>query len=89
MHKREIKIVNRLGLHARASAQIVQLASRFTSNVALVFNGRRANARSIIAVMLLAASMDATIYVEANGSDEADAVSAIAQLINDRFGEGS
>ena len=89
MHKREIKIVNRLGLHARASAKIVQLASRFTSNVALVFNGRRANARSIIAVMLLAASMDATIYVEANGPDEADAVSAIAELINDRFGEGS
>ena len=89
MHKREIKIVNRLGLHARASAKIVQLASRFTSNVALVFNGRRANARSIIAVMLLSASMDATIYVEANGCDEADAVSAIAQLINDRFGEGS
>ena len=89
MLKREIKIVNRLGLHARASAKIVHLASRFTSNVALVFNGRRANARSIIAVMLLAASMDATIYVEANGSDEADAVSAIAQLINDRFGEGT
>ncbi|MEO8101214.1 MAG: HPr family phosphocarrier protein [Betaproteobacteria bacterium] len=86
---REIKIVNRLGLHARASAKIVQLVSRFSSNVALVFNGRRANARSIIAVMLLAASMDAIIYVEANGPDEADAVSAITQLINDRFGERS
>ena len=89
MLKREIKIVNRLGLHARASAKIVQLASRFSSSVALVFNGRRANARSIIAVMLLAASMNSTIYVEANGPDEADAVSAIAELINGRFGEGS
>lgn len=86
---RKIKIINQLGLHAHASAKVVQLATRFSSNVALVFNGRRANARSIIAVMLLAASMGATIYVEASGPDEADAASAIAELINDRFGEGS
>jgi phosphocarrier protein len=84
---RELKIVNQLGLHARPSAKIAQLASRFRSNVALVFNGQRANARSIIAVMLLAANMGATIYVEANGPDEEDAVSAIAELVNDRFGE--
>lgn len=89
MLKRKIRIVNRFGLHARAAAKVVQLASRFSSNVALVFNGRRADARSILAVMLLAASMDAVIYVEANGPDEAAAVSAITQLINDRFGEGA
>jgi phosphocarrier protein HPr len=89
MVMRELKIVNRQGLHARPSAKIVQLASQFRSNVALIFNGRRANARSIMAVMLLAASMDSTIYIEANGPDETDAVTAIAQLIDDRFGEQS
>jgi phosphocarrier protein len=86
---RELKIVNQQGLHARPSAKVVQLASRFKSSVSLIFNGKRANARSILAVMLLAANMGATIYVEANGPDEADAVTAIARLVNDRFGERS
>jgi phosphocarrier protein len=87
MLNRELKLVNRLGLHARPSAQIVNLASRFRCSVALICNDRRADARQILAVMLLAASMGATIKIEANGPDEADAVAAITQLINSRFGE--
>jgi phosphocarrier protein len=87
MLNRELKLVNRLGLHARPSAQIVNLASRFRCSVALICNDRRADARQILAVMLLAASMGATIKIEANGPDEADAMAAITQLINSRFGE--
>ena len=87
MLNRELKLVNRLGLHARPSAQIVNLASRFKCSLALICNGRRADARQIVAVMLLAASMGATIKIEANGPDEADAMAAIVQLVNNRFGE--
>ena len=87
MQKRELKIVNRLGLHARAAAKIVYLLSSFKCNVALAFGNRRANARSIIAVMLLAANMDAIITVETSGPDESEAMSAISRLVNDRFGE--
>jgi phosphocarrier protein len=87
MQKREIRIVNRLGLHARAAAQIVYVVSNFKCNVALAFGNRRANARSIIAVMLLAASVDSTIVIETSGSDEREAMSAITRLVNDRFGE--
>jgi phosphocarrier protein HPr len=87
MQKRELRIVNRLGLHARAAAQIVHLASRFKCSVALVFNDRRANARNIIAVMMLAASVGSTITIETSGPDESEAMSAITQLVNERFGE--
>jgi phosphocarrier protein HPr len=87
MQTREIRIRNRLGLHARASVKIVKLASRFRCRVSLVFDGRRANARNILAVMMLAASMGSTIRLETAGPDEAAAMTAMAQLISDRFGE--
>jgi len=87
MQTQEIRIRNRLGLHARASAKIVKLASRFRCRVSLVFDGRRANARNIHAVMMLAASMGTTIRLETAGPDEAAAMTAMVQLINDRFGE--
>ena len=87
MQKREIAINNRLGLHARSSAKIVQLASRFRSHVTLAYGGRRASARSIVAVMLLAASVGSTIVLEAEGPDETDAMAAMVALIDARFGE--
>jgi phosphocarrier protein HPr len=72
---------NSLGLHARLAAHIVVLASRFRSSVSLAFNGRKADARHVLAVMLLAASVDSTILVEANRPDEAEAVDALSTLI--------
>jgi phosphocarrier protein len=87
MQKREVRIVNRLGLHARAAAKIVYVASRYRSNVALAFGNRHANARNILAVMLLAASMGSTITIETNGPDESEAMSAVTQLVSERFGE--
>jgi phosphocarrier protein HPr len=87
MQKRELKIINRLGLHARAAAQIGHQVSRFQCGVALVFGNRRADARNFLAVMLLAANMGATITVETAGPDESEAMSAITRLVNDRFGE--
>ena len=87
MQKREIAVTNRLGLHARASAKVVQLASHFRSHVTLAYSGRRANARSIVAVMLLAVSMGSTIVLEAEGPDETDAMTAMVGLIDARFGE--
>lgn len=87
MEKREVAIINPLGLHARASAKIVRLASRFRSRVTLEHGGRRASAQSIVAVMLLAVSMGSTVVLEAEGPDESDAMVAIVALIDDGFGE--
>jgi phosphocarrier protein len=83
MQIREIEITHRLGLHARACASIVQVASRFRCNVSLVRGVRRASARSIVAVMLLAAAVGTTIRVETEGPDEVAAMSAIVSLLND------
>jgi phosphocarrier protein HPr len=87
MQKSEIKIVNRLGLNARASAKIVYLVSGFKSKVALRFGNRRANASNFLAVMLLAACMDATITIYTSGPDEREAMTAVTRLVNERFGE--
>lgn len=87
MQKREISVTNRLGLHARASAKVVALAAQFRSHVTLVYAGRRASARSIVAIMLLAASMGSTIVLETEGPDETDAMTAMVGLIDARFGE--
>jgi len=70
MQKRQVNVTNPFGVHARPSAMIVQLASRFRSRVSLTFNGHTANGRSIVAVMLLAAGVGTTITVEAIGPDE-------------------
>ena len=85
--KRELKVVNKLGLHARASAKLTQEAARFASAIWLSRKGRRVNAKSIMGVMMLAAGMGSTVEIEADGADEADAVSAIERLFADRFGE--
>ena len=88
MQKRDIEIVNKLGLHARASAKLTQTATRFKCEVTLERNGRRVNAKSIMGVMMLAAGKGVTIQMETEGDDEADAMIALVALIEDRFGEG-
>ena len=87
MQARECSIINKLGLHARASAKLSQLAGKFTSDVWLSRNGRRINAKSIMGVMMLAAGKGSTVTVEAAGTDEAAAVDALAALIAARFDE--
>ena len=88
MQKRDIEIVNKLGLHARASAKLTQLATRFKCEVNLERNGRRVNAKSIMGVMMLAAGKGVTILIETDGEDEAAAMDGLVALINDKFGEG-
>ena len=88
MPQREIEIVNKLGLHARASAKLTQLASRFQSDVHIARSGRRVNAKSIMGVMMLAAGKGAKVTLEVEGPDENDAMAAIVALIGDYFGEG-
>jgi len=87
MPQTEVEIVNKLGLHARASAKLTQLASGFQSNIWLSRNGRRVNAKSIMGVMMLAAGKGATIGIETDGSDADVALQAILKLIMDKFGE--
>ena len=84
----EATITNKLGLHARASAKLTQLASGFQSEIHLTRNGRRVNAKSIMGVMMLAAGKGSSICVEAEGADAEAALSAIGALIADKFGEG-
>lgn len=88
MLRREIEIVNRLGLHARASAKLTQLAGSYRSEVWMARNGRRVNAKSIMGVMMLAAAKGTNIEIEIDGPDEQAAMEAIVELINDKFGEG-
>ena len=88
MQQREIEIINKLGLHARASAKLTQLAARFDSDVQVMRNGRKVNAKSIMGVMMLAAGNGSRITIEISGPDEEQAMAAICQLINDYFGEG-
>ena len=87
MQQRDVEIVNKLGLHARPSARLTQLASSFKSNVHLSRNGRRVNAKSIMGVMMLAAAKGSTITLETDGEDEAEAIDALAGLISSGFGE--
>ena len=87
MPKSEALIVNKLGLHARASAKLTQLAGTFQSEVWLERNARRVNAKSIMGVMMLAAGKGATIVVDTEGSDADAALAAILKLIAERFGE--
>ena len=87
MISREFRISNRLGLHARPSAQLTQVAGKFTSEVYIAKNGRRVNAKSIMGVMMLAAGPGSTVTVDAEGPDEELAMEAIGALIASRFGE--
>ena len=88
MHQREVEIINKLGLHARASAKLTQLAARFQSDVQISRNGRKVNAKSIMGVMMLAAGKGSHVTLETDGPDETEAMDAIVALIADYFGEG-
>ncbi len=88
MLQQDVEIINKLGLHARASAKLSQAASQFQSEIFLERNGNRVNAKSIMGVMMLAASKGSTIRIEAAGPDEAEAMAALTALIGDKFGEG-
>ncbi len=87
MLEREVLIINKLGLHARASAKLTQTAARFRSEVWIARNGRRVNGKSIMGVMMLAAAKGTSITVDTEGDDEEDAMKAIVALIEDKFGE--
>lgn len=87
MQQREVEIVNKLGLHARASAKLTQLAARFQSDVQMSRNGRKVNAKSIMGVMMLAAGMGSEIEIETDGVDEQAAMQALRALIDGKFGE--
>jgi phosphocarrier protein len=87
MISKEFRINNKLGLHARPSAQITQLATRFAAEVWIARNGRRVNAKSIMGVMMLAAGKGSTVTVDADGPDETQALEAIGGLIESNFGE--
>jgi len=86
--KRTIKVTNKLGLHARASAKLTQTASKFESAVWIARNGRRVNAKSIMGVMMLAAGLGSSVELETEGPDEEAAIGALEALFNDKFGEG-
>jgi phosphocarrier protein HPr len=88
MPRQDAEIINKLGLHARASAKLTQTASSFKSEVWLERNGRRVNAKSIMGVMMLAAAKGTSISIETEGEDADAAMSSILALIADKFGEG-
>lgn len=87
MPQREIEIVNKLGLHARASAKLTQLASRFQSDVHIARSGRRVNAKSIMGVMMLAAGKGSSVIVDTEGERADEALQTILDMIANKFGE--
>ena len=87
MPSADATIDNKLGLHARASAKLTELASRFQSEVWLTRNGRRVNAKSIMGVMMLAASRGTRLTIRASGKDEREAIDSLERLIEEKFGE--
>jgi phosphocarrier protein HPr len=87
MIRKDFEICNKLGLHARAAAKLVQCAARFASQIDIERRGQSVNCKSIMGVMMLAASQGTKVTVEAQGADEEDAIMAIGALIRERFGE--
>lgn len=87
MLQQEVEIINKLGLHARASAKLTEVAGRFKANVWVSRNGRRVNAKSIMGVMMLAAAKGSTLVVETEGPDEQEALTAVTRLIANCFEE--
>ncbi len=87
MLQQNVQIINSLGMHARASAKLTQLAGNFQSEIWLAKNGRRVNAKSIMGVMMLAAAKGSEISIETSGDDENEAMRALLDLIQTRFGE--
>ncbi|MEP7140368.1 MAG: HPr family phosphocarrier protein [Caldimonas sp.] len=88
MVKTTIRISNKLGLHARASAKLSKLAGSFRSDIFLSRQGRRVNAKSIMGVMMLAAGLGSDVEIETDGVDEAEAMAALRAIFEDKFGEG-
>ncbi len=88
MQKQAITVVNKLGLHARASAKLTQAAAKFPCAIHLSRNGRRVNAKSIMGVMMLAAGIGSTVEIETDGPEEQAAMDALVKLFADKFGEG-
>lgn len=88
MQLREVEIINKLGLHARASAKLTKLASQYKCEVWISGNNRRVNAKSIMGVMTLAASKGTRLRIETDGDDENEAMNALVALINNYFEEG-
>jgi phosphocarrier protein len=87
MLRKDVDIVNRLGLHARAAAKFVSCAGGFASDVVVERNGRRVNGKSIMGIMTLAAAYGTSIHVQVQGDDEEQAMAALTQLVAERFGE--
>lgn len=87
MERRQLTINNRLGLHARAAAKLVSLCSRFSSHVVLFANGRRAEGRQFIALLMLSAALGTQISIEVSGPDEHQAIVAVTRLIGSGFDE--
>ena len=88
MPRQDAEIINKLGLHARASAKLTQTASAYQSEVWLERSGKRVNPKSIMGVMMLAAAKGSTITIDTIGEDADQAMSALVALIADKFGEG-
>jgi phosphocarrier protein len=84
----KVMVSNKLGLHARASAKLTQLAGKYRSDVSLLRNGRSVNAKSIMGVMMLAAGLGSEVEMETDGEQEAQAMQALMALFADKFGEG-
>lgn len=84
----EINIINKLGLHARASAKFTQTAGQYPCEVYISKAGRKVNAKSIMGVMMLAAGVGSTVTIETEGEQAQEALDALVALVNDRFGEG-
>ncbi len=89
MIEKKTRIINALGLHARAAAKLVHTAGEFESDVTLVRDGEEADAKSILGILLLAAAQGSDVVVRAEGEDEQEALGAVIDLIEDRFGEGA
>ena len=87
MLETQIEIINKLGLHARASAKLVSTAARFGSKIDIEFGSQVADAKSIMSVMMLAASVGSTVTIKTDGDDEEEAMAAVTNLINNYFDE--
>ena len=89
MIERQVKIVNRLGLHARAAAKMVHLAASFGSSIQVAKDGEAVDGKSILGLLLLAAAEGSTIVLSCDGEDEEEAIEALTTLVDSRFGEDS
>jgi phosphocarrier protein len=88
MQEESVIIINKLGLHARAAGKLVETTSRFSCDITIEKEGRNVDGKSIMAMMMLAAGKGTEILIKANGEDEDEAIKAVIELINNRFGEG-